>query len=512
MTEIIIQTNSGSKIIQINKEGKKYTTSVHDGNKQYETIFAEQTTKPPYANQHLIKNLTKNIYGETTNEGLQYIQKEISKRKDEIEPKEKHQQNHTQTSTFYDGGKIYEQIYTKEKGSQFCYLENGEIKYTTNINGIHPLEGEELGKKVILLPTHPEDYISDLELMREIETHINKYLDISPNYKKIAAYYIMMSWLYDKLETIPYLRALGDTGGGKSRFLKTIGGLCYKATNTAGTATPAVIFRLQEKWKGTLLIDEADRRQSDTSDEIVKILNCGFEKGLPVIRIDKDNGYEITSHSVYGPKIITSRYSFYDKALEARCLTHVMQETEREDIIPVLGKTFYKEEMEIRNKLLMFRLCNYNNTINEFTHYNMVSSFEPRLRQVISSLLQVFEGQEDILEDILSFMDDYKKEIIEERANTFEGNVIAVIKELKSEGAVHITPTLISDRLNLEGTQSKKVTPRYLGRILKALGIRVILERVAGVPKRVIQNDDILWNKLLKRYDPEFFEFESVTL
>ena len=54
----------------------------------------------------------------------------------------------------------------------------------------------------------------------------------------------MLSWCYDVLNTVPYLRALGDYGTGKSRFEDIIGGLCYKPMFTNGAITPAVIYRV----------------------------------------------------------------------------------------------------------------------------------------------------------------------------------------------------------------------------------------------------------------------------
>ena len=48
------------------------------------------------------------------------------------------------------------------------------------------------------------------ELMMVIDRFIYRYLDISDAYRKLSSYYILLSWIYDCFETIPYLRALGD--------------------------------------------------------------------------------------------------------------------------------------------------------------------------------------------------------------------------------------------------------------------------------------------------------------
>jgi len=140
--------------------------------------------------------------------------------------------------------------------------EAGTLSYCTEINNrdaqYKPNTGDEAIKALVLLPNQATEYGTDEQLASEIQSFIHEWLDIDPLYERLATYYIMITWLYDQLHTIPYLRALGDTGVGKTRFLDTIGGLCYKATYINGAITPAPIFRLQEKWKGTLILDEGD--------------------------------------------------------------------------------------------------------------------------------------------------------------------------------------------------------------------------------------------------------------
>jgi hypothetical protein len=82
----------------------------------------------------------------------------------------------------------------------------------------------------------------------------------------------------DRFNEVPYLRAIGDFGSGKSRFIQSIGILCYKPVFTGGATTPSPIFRIVNEVHGTLIIDEADFKFSDMTSEIVKILNTGYQK------------------------------------------------------------------------------------------------------------------------------------------------------------------------------------------------------------------------------------------
>jgi hypothetical protein len=111
-----------------------------------------------------------------------------------------------------------------------------------------------LSKGVIMFPSSAMDYGSEEELLEAIRTFIHKYLDVSENFEHIASYYVLFSWMFDKFNEVPYLRALGDFGTGKSRFLLTIGSLCYKPIFTGGATTTAPIFRIINEIKGTLIM------------------------------------------------------------------------------------------------------------------------------------------------------------------------------------------------------------------------------------------------------------------
>ena len=404
----------------------------------------------------------------------------------------------TESSMIVKDGTLYEEIYNPETLEYaFCYVNDGSPKFTASIDGIAPIVGKEVIDDVVVLPTSPIDYGTVEELILEIKTFIHKYLDVGDEFENICAYYIILSWLYDKVDTIGYLRALGDTGVGKSRFLDVIGFLCYKPICTSGTISPAALFRLEEKWQGTLLLDEADRKNTDTTDEVVKILNCGFEKGKAVVRCNKDDPSKIETFKVYGPKVITSRKTFYDKALEARCFTHIMEETDRDDIIPILGKHFKSEQALLRNKLLMFRLKNYPQDVEKMSDFSCLKGVEPRLKQLVVGLLETFED-ESVKNMIIKFVRDYMDKLVEERSTTREGEIVNAIYTLKAmEGLEIITSARVAEELG-----NDKIGARTVGKYIKSLGMKTEMTRVDGKVKRIITIKPKLWHKLVRRYVP----------
>src|SRR3546814_613772 len=162
---------------------------------------------------------------------------------------------------------------------------------------------------------------------------------------------------------MPYLRFRGDVGTGKTRALTIIGSLCYKPFFASGASTVSPLFHTLDAFRGTLVIDEADFRFSDEKAEIVKILNNGNVKGLPVLRTMQTDQREFNPRAfqVFGPKIVAARGSFEDRALESRFLTEEMgQRRPRRDIPINLPDAHREEALVLRNKLLLYRFRHWH--------------------------------------------------------------------------------------------------------------------------------------------------------
>lgn len=426
-----------------------------------------------------------------------------------------------QTSFFTDGKILFEQVNVDGKHLFLAYdvaADTAELLPFVEAQDeiITPITGEEADLSVMFgavkLPSGIEEYGDTLTLLGEIEAHIYRYLDVSPNYLKFAAYYVLLSWLYDRFHTLPYLRALGDTGCGKSRFLDVIGGLCYKSFTASGCVTPAPIYRMLRKWQGTLVLDEADMKNSDEYNEVVTILNCGFERGRPVIRAVKDDPEKVRILPVYGPKVFATRRRFKDVALEARCLTEIMRETDRDDIPPVLGRKFFKEQQRLRNKLLLFRLRNYFNVDPEAAATLNLDGIEPRLRQISEAFTSLFANEPEVLESYRQFIQAHQRELIEQRAATktgqvvealFEylGNKVTMVTSVTGDSFVNVTAKDIAEKVNL--------TAQAVGQILKGLGVETKLVKIDGETKRRIIYDPGKFEKLKKRYIIEELEEDA---
>ena len=387
---------------------------------------------------------------------------------------------------------------------------------------IVPVISAEILEAVVTLPEGVDEYGDTVSLVEEIVKTIHKYVDIGHNDEEFAAWYIMMSWVYDRLDTLSYLRFEGDTGTGKSRCLDVIGKLCYKPIMMAGAVTPAPIYRLIERFRGTVILEEADFRDSTEKGEVVTILNAGFERGRPVIRCAADDPSTLQPIPCYGPKVFATRFKFRDVALEARCMIMKMEETNRDDIPPILGRLFREEIAGLRKKLLMWRLRNLNqidpSTIDLINLENG-NRLEPRLKQIGLPYAVPFQNMPDVMEKFREFMKRKQEEIIEERSERMEGLCVNALFKLSLEhGKGNVSAKMISQEITgtartdqADEKENQKGRAIAVGRYLNELNIKTTNKRVAEQPRaRYIVWSDELMRKLLRRYVVDISDFAKL--
>ena len=380
------------------------------------------------------------------------------------------QQKKIQTvSTILKDGSIVEMVYDhKNKTTNFVVYKDGEldVKKEIELENItlvpyYPHSGL-LRNKVVLFPEKAVEFGDEKELIGEIKTFIHKYLDVSEFFEDMVPYYVLFSWIYDCFNELPYLRALGDYGSGKTRFLQVIGSVCYKPIFAGGATTTSPIFRILESVKGTLILDEADFRFSDTKSEIIKILNNGFAKGFPVLRSEasSDGKWNVKTFDVFGPKIIATRERFQDKALESRFLIEDMEKDELRDDIPLnLPDSFWDEATQLRNKLLMWRFLNYGKKVLD-NNDAADSTIKPRLNQIILPLLSIIKDEE-VKNKLKALIIEYDKQITSDRGMDSDAQIFEAVLELMKHYALsEITVKAIADCHN-KGPMDPKETLSY---------------------------------------------------
>jgi len=322
---------------------------------------------------------------------------------------------------------------------------------------------------VVLLPSGVDDYGNESELLDDIRKFIHRYVEVSPIFEEIASYYVLLTWVYDAFNELPYLRVRGDFGSGKSRFLLTVGSICYKPMFASGASTVSPVFRILDSFRGTLIVDEADFRMSDQQAEIVKILNNGNARGFPVLRteVTARKEFEPRAYSVFGPKIVATRDFFEDRALESRFLTEEMTgQRPRKDIPLNLPDEQKEEALAIRNKLLLFRFRNLHRSRDLTVLADR--SIEPRLSQIFAPLLAIV--RDPVSSDSLrTLARRYHEELQTDRSMATEAQLLEVIRELRMLSSEPIAIKDIAGRFatRFGDDYDRRISPKWIGSLIR---------------------------------------------
>jgi hypothetical protein len=380
-------------------------------------------------------------------------------------------------------GRLLELIYDSErKTTAFAVWKHGafSIQPTFDAAGEHLVpfspRNNLVKNEAVLLPSAPEEYGSDEELEHEIAAFIHRYADLSPPFELTATHYVFLSWLYDVFNELPYLRLRGDFGTGKTRVLLAIGSLCYKAFFASGASTVSPIFHTLNAFRGTLIFDEADFRFSDERAEIVKVLNNGNVRGMPVLRtmMNRQREFDPQAFEVFGPKIVATRGNYEDRGLESRFITEQMGPRALRRDIPInLPAAFREEARTLRNKLLLYRFRHRFST--ELNDTLLDRALEPRVRQVFLPLLSVTREAES-REELRAIARRTQGELTAARGLSTEANVLQIVAELSAAGGrATISIAEITDAMKERyGTEYERpLTNRWIGGIIRhRLGLR----------------------------------------
>jgi len=283
---------------------------------------------------------------------------------------------------------------------------------------------------------------STRELVAIVEAFIHQhYLLDDKTFARLAAYYVLLTWIYDAFSAIPYLRAVGDYGSGKSQLMLRIGHVCYRMMATGGAGTAASLFRALDQFRGTAFMDEMDLSDGgDMTNDLIKILNLGAMKNNPVWRLDEvvnANGtrdYEVKGYNIFGPKLIAMRGDFKDQAVASRCLTVKLMGKEPMELKAAgvklhLDENFYKQAQAIRNLLMRWRLEHWRPEIPVGEEL-MDMAVPARLNQVTMPIKAVAAGDAELLRDITSFVRALNDELILERGMKLDARVMEGLVEI----------------------------------------------------------------------------------
>ncbi|MEK7353679.1 MAG: DUF3854 domain-containing protein, partial [Chloroflexota bacterium] len=428
---------------------------------------------------------------------------------------------------FYANNRLYLEVRQYEGSYGFAYLDD---QHKVKIAAEFPLSGQTVkprllpmieGREIDIVGL-PDEGISTVRLLSpddlyiKIKEHLATYIDIPKLDMELCVYYILFTWFYTKVKTLGYLRFLADTGKGKSRTQKVIGDLCFYPVFASGASSFSGIARLNNRWRGTLIMDEADT-SGDKESQFVKYLNLGFERGKYYVLSDKQNPRLQEFFDPFSPKILAMRQPFKDNATEARVLSISPHETTNPNIPIILPDDYYTKMQQLRNEAALFTLHHFDDVKSNIMVAFKGLDIEPRLRQLampLSIVCQLWPEGDKLFREYLM---KRQNEIRKVRSLSWEGSLVNMVygiaasdTDLEEEftgyydadGKIQVvTPTMVA---RLVKSSAKLVT-----QTLASVGFEVEWrwvdinrdnQRVKKRTRAYCISDSQTWSEIISRY------------
>lgn len=368
---------------------------------------------------------------------------------------------------------------------------------------------------LVLFPAGAAEYGTDDELIEAIQKFIYKWADIDDLYRQLASFYVLFTWVYDEFWEVPYLRIIADLGSGKSRLgIDVLGRIVYKPIRTIAVSSMSALFRTIHTVRGTLVLDEADLGEnSDKTADMVQLLNSGYKRDIPVMRVEKSKGtanFTPEAFTVFGPKIIMSREQMRDHALESRCLPINMRETSRKDIPLMVSDELMRESDELRQKLLLWRFRNHGKKVAAIDPQFAEMKIMSRTKQLLSILSSVVSSAET-KERLVAYANDLYEEMQAMRGTTVEAEICVAMRGLlngqKKQREYFFTTSAVVERLNMvrpQGDGRKPVNIVGGGRAIKSIFVTKASksDRSGSVVRGfIVEHNELL--RVFNRFDVE---------
>lgn len=145
--------------------------------------------------------------------------------------------------------------------------------------------------------------VNGAELACELHETILRYCVLLPESATLIAFWILHAWCHEAATISPVLGITSpEKRCGKTTLMSLLSVLVPRPLHTANLS-PAAMFRVIQKWRPTLLIDEGDTfLNKDKNGELLGMLNGGHNRlSSGVLRCTGDN-FEPIVFDVWGPK------------------------------------------------------------------------------------------------------------------------------------------------------------------------------------------------------------------
>jgi hypothetical protein len=339
------------------------------------------------------------------------------------------------------------------------YARKTEIEYVDSFEtGCHdeqgrrivyvPLYNDQLKKGTVILPRRAtkctlREAIGDVFRYLTDKEHFDSCA--RENWVKLLGLVCIGSWFLDKVASriagmgafAPIIAIRGPSGSGKNRLANLLRMVSPRPYFDISKPNTPSLFRPLSVWKGTLIMDECDLRDTTETSSLIKYLNSRAT-GTPIAVVNPENLEKQNSFYNFGVTIVTQRGYFEDNATESRTIPFLAEKTDNPRDIPSMEEESTIEEgLNLQDKLLYIWLTNFRDFdidrkewIGNLTDSRLNSGLLPAW-----NLINKDPELQELKDAVLDLVLDIEREKIINKKDSPDGVVVnSLWEKISSEG------------------------------------------------------------------------------
>jgi hypothetical protein len=218
--------------------------------------------------------------------------------------------------------------------------------------------------------------VDALKLFEDIRGVLQDYYHFKdPDYADVLAAFVMMTYVYMLVDSVPYLHIKGSAGSGKSQLVDLVQQMTFNSEKLVN-ANSTHIYRIVHSKRCTLFMNEEEHlnnSQNLRNTDILPILKDSYSKtGGEVPRFDdiKGSNYKVTRYNAYCPKVFSGTKPV-EKILATRTIVIETAKVPPDKLKGMkdysLNKIYLESHFQdIRNRLMIWSLTQFHTYHNAY--------------------------------------------------------------------------------------------------------------------------------------------------
>tara|TARA_Y100000294_G_scaffold13599_1_gene12174 strand:- start:727 stop:2364 length:1638 start_codon:yes stop_codon:yes gene_type:complete len=314
---------------------------------------------------------------------------------------------------------------------------------------------------------------NDTQLFKDLIAYFKRFSYLPDEQLVVVICNVFLTYIQDHedVDYLPMLLFWAVPERGKSRTGKTMTYVCFRGIHVV-ELREANLFRYSQDMKATLFFDIMNLWRTAETSKTSDILLLRYEKGAKVSRVlfpDKGPFEDMEHYDIYGSTIMATNEAVH-KILDSRCIPITMPNkpsSSYEDPKP-------EKALELKERLTAWRARILERPLLEI---GTIEGLSGRLWDISRPMLQVckllYSEGINLLKKALLEVASQK---IEDKKTGIEGQIIEAIDELSLDKKIlpewEILQSELLRLLNGDRPAQHQLTPQYLGKKLKAIGIK----------------------------------------